>query len=195
MATQIWFNICSGNDLMPDNTMPFPCSEVDLPSKVFCGIHLRAISQEGIIKFICNLWSEITLLRFLFHRSKWGTKQYYRFSQCYWMYFNSVLCKGQGFHWTLQWHHDECNSISNHWRLNGLLNCFFRCRSKKALKLHVSGLCEGNSLVTSEFPLQMASNIENVSICWCHHEILWGVFWLISWPHDDFIKWRHFPRY
>ena len=49
-----------------------------------------------------------------------------------------------------------------------LLNRLFRRRSKKASKLRVTGLCEGNSPVTSEFPTQMASNAENVSI-WRRH--------------------------
>ena len=31
-------------------------------------------------------------------------------------------------------------------------------------KLRVTGLCAGNSPVTGEFPTQMASNAENVSI-------------------------------
>ena len=38
-------------------------------------------------------------------------------------------------------------------------------------KLRVTGLCEGNSPVTDEFPAQMASNAENVSIWWCHYDI------------------------
>ena len=37
---------------------------------------------------------------------------------------------------------------------------------KKTSKLRVTGLCEGNSPVTGEFPAQMASNAENVSISW-----------------------------
>ena len=36
-------------------------------------------------------------------------------------------------------------------------------------KFHVTGLCVGNSPVTGEFPAQMASNAENVSIWWRHH--------------------------
>ena len=40
---------------------------------------------------------------------------------------------------------------------------------KKKSKLHVTGLCEGNSPMTGEFPLQRASNAENVSIWWNHH--------------------------
>ena len=41
--------------------------------------------------------------------------------------------------------------------------------SKKKSKLRVTGLCEGNSLVTGEFPSQRATNAENVSIWWRHH--------------------------
>ena len=49
---------------------------------------------------------------------------------------------------------------------------YSRRRSKKTSKLWVTGLCEGNSPVTGEFPAQRASNAENVSI-WCrHHAIL-----------------------
>ena len=48
---------------------------------------------------------------------------------------------------------------------------FIRCRSKKASKLSVTGLCVGNSPGTGEFPAQMASNAENVSIWWRHHDI------------------------
>ena len=48
----------------------------------------------------------------------------------------------------------------------------FRCRSKKTSKLRVTGLCEGNSPVTGEFPAQRASDTENVSIWWRHHASL-----------------------
>ena len=59
------------------------------------------------------------------------------------------------------------------WRLKspGLLNRLFRRRSKKTSKLCVAGLCAGNSPVTGEFPAQMASNGENVSIWWRHHAL------------------------
>ena len=52
-----------------------------------------------------------------------------------------------------------------------LLNRLFRRRSKKTSKLRVTGLCAGNSTVTGEFPAQMASNAENVSIWWRHHGV------------------------
>ena len=71
---------------------------------------------------------------------------------------------------TQQWHHNECDGISNHQRLDCLLVHLFRRRSKKTLKLCLTGLCEGNQPVTNEFPEQWASNVENVSIWW-HHEV------------------------
>ena len=42
---------------------------------------------------------------------------------------------------------------------------------QKTWTLRFTGLWEGNSLVTSEFPAQMASNVENVSIWWRYHII------------------------
>ena len=50
-----------------------------------------------------------------------------------------------------------------------LLNRLFRRRSKKTSKFRATGLCVGNSPGTGEFPVQMASNAENVSIWWRHH--------------------------
>ena len=41
---------------------------------------------------------------------------------------------------------------------------------KKKSKLRVTGLCAGNSPGTGEFPAEMASNAENVSIWWRQHE-------------------------
>ena len=43
----------------------------------------------------------------------------------------------------------------------------------KTSKLRVTGLCAGNSPETGEFPAQMASNAENVSIWWRHHVYTW----------------------
>ena len=69
----------------------------------------------------------------------------------------------------LQWSHNEHDGISNHHNLNHLLNHFFRCKSKKTSKICVTGLCEGNQLVTGGFPSQRASTAENISIWWNHH--------------------------
>ena len=70
---------------------------------------------------------------------------------------------------SLQRRHNEHDGVWNHRRLNCLLNRLFRCTSKKTSKLGITGLCEGNSPVTGEFPTQRASNAENVSIWWRHH--------------------------
>ena len=70
---------------------------------------------------------------------------------------------------TLQWRHNGCDSISSHQPHHCLLNRLFRRRSKKTSKLHVTGLCAGNSPETGEFPAHMASNAEKVSIWWRHH--------------------------
>ena len=54
-------------------------------------------------------------------------------------------------------------------QITSLTIVYSRRRSKKASKLPVTGLCEGNSPVISEFPAQRASNAGNVSIWWRHH--------------------------
>ena len=70
---------------------------------------------------------------------------------------------------SLQWRHSGCDSVSKHQPHDCLLNRLFRRRSKKTSKLRVTGLCAGNSPMVGEFPAQMASNMENVSIWWRHH--------------------------
>ena len=56
----------------------------------------------------------------------------------------------------LQWRNYWRDCVSNHQLHDCLLNRLFRRRSKKtSSKLHVTGLCAGNSLLTGEF--QMAS--------------------------------------
>ena len=69
----------------------------------------------------------------------------------------------------LQWHHNE--RVSNHQPHHCLPNRLFRRRSKKTPKHRVTGPCARNSPVTGEFPAEMASNAENVSIWWRHHAI------------------------
>ena len=80
---------------------------------------------------------------------------------------------------TLLWHHNGHDGVSNLQLHECLLNRLFRRRSKKTPKLRVTYLCAGNSPVTSEFSAQMASNAENVSIWWRHHE-MWHM-WQLTW--------------
>ena len=75
----------------------------------------------------------------------------------------------------LQRRHNGHDGVPNHQLYDCLLNCLFRWGAdiEKTSKLRVTGLCEGNSPVTGEFPAQRASNTENVSIWWHHHEFCW----------------------
>ena len=61
---------------------------------------------------------------------------------------------------SLQRRLNERDSVSNHQPHD----CLFRRRSNKTSKLRVTALCAGNAQVTGEFPAQMASNAENMSI-------------------------------
>ena len=85
--------------------------------------------------------------------------------------------------WTSRWRHNGCDSVSNHKPHHCLLNRLFRRRTKKTPKLRVTGLCAGNSPGTGEFPAQMASYAENVSIWWRHHEkVVWCLYGTLSTP-------------
>ena len=70
---------------------------------------------------------------------------------------------------SLLWRHNGGECVSNHQPHDCLLNRLFGRWSKKTSKPRVAGLCAGNSPETGEFPAQMASNAENVSIWWRHH--------------------------
>ena len=73
---------------------------------------------------------------------------------------------------TLRWRHSDHAGVSNHQPHGCLLNRLFGRKSKKTLKLRVTGLCAGNSPGTGEFPAQMASYAENISIWWRHHDTM-----------------------
>ena len=86
----------------------------------------------------------------------------------------------------LQWRHNRPYGVSNHHPHDCLLNRLFRRRSKKTSMLSVTGLCEGKSPGTGEFPAQMASNAENVSIWWRHHAC-W-IYWRTHKINLHFLK-------
>ena len=85
--------------------------------------------------------------------------------------FNNTSNSGGGANacLTTRLKHKVRPEISNHQPHDCLLNCLFRRRWKKTSKLRVTGLCAGDSPVTGEFPAQIDSNAENVSIWWRHH--------------------------
>ena len=85
---------------------------------------------------------------------------------------NSLGELGQLHSWdfrgSLQWRHNGPNSVSNHQPHDCLLNRLFRRRSKKTPKLHVTGLCAGNSP-------------GNASLWWRHHVLL-------PWPRSSLFQ-------
>ena len=70
-------------------------------------------------------------------------------------YYNDVIMDAMVFHIT---------------SLTIAYSTIFRHRSKKTSKLCVTGLYEANSPVIGEFPAQLTSNAENISI-WCRHHV------------------------
>ena len=71
---------------------------------------------------------------------------------------------------TLQWRHNGHQITS----LTIVYSTIYSgADQRKTSELHVTGLCVGNSPGTGEFLAQMASNAENVSIWWRHHDISW----------------------
>ena len=79
----------------------------------------------------------------------------------------------------LPWRLNKRDNVSNHQLHDCLLNRLHRRRSKKTSKLRVTGLCGEISPLTGEFPAQMVSNAENVSIRRRHHA---NVSMVSEWP-------------
>ena len=72
-----------------------------------------------------------------------------------------TLCKAHpSYKLSLQWRHKEHDGVTNHQPHDCLLNRLFKAQIKEASKLRVTGLCAGNSPVTSEFPAQIVSSAE-----------------------------------
>ena len=80
------------------------------------------------------------------------------------------------------------DGVSNHQPHDCLLSRLFRHRSNKTSKLHVTGLCEGNSPVTAEFPTQIASDAEDAAIWWRHH----GCYYSATVQSTSLCQWRKF---
>ena len=89
--------------------------------------------------------------------------------KCLWKWCTNMLQEKCFKGVSLRWRHNDHAGVSNHQLHGCLLNRLFRRKSKKTSKLRVTGLCAGNSPGTGEFPAQMASYAENISIWWRHH--------------------------
>ena len=106
----------------------------------------------------------------------------------WWTASGEVRVKACVEQYSLQWRHNGLDSVSNHKPHDCLFNHLFRRRSKKTSKLRVIVLCAGNSPVTDELPVQMASYAEKVSIWWRHDAFLTRMRSVIQSPS---IWWRH----
>ena len=98
----------------------------------------------------------------------------------------------------LQWRHNGRDDVWNHYPHHCLLTRLFRRRSKKASKLGVTDLWGGggrNSSATGEFPAQMTSNAENVSVWWRHHGRKNNQMWMsiIGWSKQMYTNFQR-PR-
>ena len=111
--------------------------------------------------------------------SKWMKYNFFRITQCFIMMFNYKyidLTKSEG---VIEFeilvfcynHYRDVIMGAMASRITSLTIVYSAVHSgpKKTSKLRVTGLCVWNSPVTGEFPAQMASNAENVSIWWRHH--------------------------
>ena len=147
---------------------------VDIPTT--CKRHLQCLVSQGCI---IDVGIEIFLPSMIPCHST-NFKAYAKWHTTYYvLYIYIYIYIRDGYWWrvnwrtrirhSLQWRHNERNSVSNHQPHDCLLNRLFRRRSEKISKLRVTGLCAGNSPGTGVFPAQMASNVENVSISWRHH--------------------------
>ena len=104
-----------------------------------------------------NFWGDLDLYCCYWLGSFWNIIHWIWFDNC----CNSAC--NMFVHYTshdlsLQWRHNERDGVSNHQPYDCLLNRLFSHKSKKISKLRVTGLCEGNSPVTGEFPAQRISN-------------------------------------
>ena len=124
-----------------------------------------------IWKWCISLLSTKTCSHYTLHLN--CLKTLISFGPSSWSFLTDSINYSHGHHrrfcFPLQWRHDMRDSVSNNQPHNCLLDRLFRRRSKKTSKLRVTGLCTRNSPGTGEFPAQMASNAENVSIWWRHH--------------------------
>ena len=149
--------------------------------------HMSSLSYNELISintffisFITDLNAYYWIEKSLFHHKLWHNIPMNIKDLC------SITCAGslhriKRNHYN-QWRHNGRDGVSNHQPHDCLLNRLFGRRSKKTSNLRVTGLCVGNSPGTGEFPTQMASNAENVSLWWRHHAKTYssGVI-LINW--------------
>ena len=170
---------CCSNTVVMVCQISFPAGAM----QVVCRYH-QVISRMAVIfspRQACYSHVKGTWNRNIIH--EW---QYVAFKACLpnishsiWIRLDCAL-----FSYTFPWRHNEHDCVSNHQPCDCLLQRLFRCRSKKTSELRVTGLCAGTSPVIGEFPAQLASDAEDVSIWWRHNVIsaqwhVWSSYTLV----------------
>ena len=94
-------------------------------------------------------------------------------------------------------HYNERDCVSNHRRLDCLLNRWFRRRSKKTSKLLVTGLCDGNPPVTGDWWIVAYVTFHtcalNSSLDTCHLDLPGANELLVPWQIES--AWPMPPPY
>ena len=115
--------------------------------------------------------------------SQEGSHIFYPIRQMYWYVMSSSEAKYNNKNWrsSLQWRHNEPDGVSNHQPHNCLLNRLFKRRSRKTSNLRATGLCEGNSPVTGEFPHKGPATRKMFPF----DDVIMGVYFNFQWMQQD----------
>ena len=146
------------HDVMMAADAPVPNKHEDVSNNTRPGVLSNRTNIESL-----SIFELVGCFHCTFQSDMMGIKRYL------------VIYKGSLYYTSCQsshWRHNERDVISNHRRPDCLLNHLFRYRLKKTSKLRVTALCKGNPRMTSGFPSQKASNVENISIWWRHYVLL-----------------------
>ena len=175
----LWRNCDEGWDMM---FLLWVLNRVyNFPSLMLCWTqsYSSGLSHDDIVAWFHitgPLWGESTSQRWIHSK-----RMIQSFDDFFVVSLKKLLLRKQWFQmsWALQWRHNEHDGASNHQPHDCLLNFLFRHRSRKTSKLCATGLCEGNSPLTGEFPTQRASDVfiqaqikENIKAL--GHWPLWG---------------------
>ena len=121
-----------------------------------------------------------------------ATQKYFCFiSFCWYSYleiYHSLLfgvgslVLGQWY--ALQWRHDKCDRVSNRRRLHCLLNCWSGADQRKHRSSASLAFVREIHRLQVGSPHKKASNAENISIWWRHHDFPFSMNWHRC--HDKF---------
>ena len=104
-------------------------------TRIFYSIEIGFQTKFPLMETICPYNGMFFIISEFWYISR----QYWATRYIWYEYWTSSLT------YTLHWHHNDHDDVSNHQPHGCLLNRLFRRRSKETSKLRVTGLCVGNS--------------------------------------------------